>query len=366
MTKPGPAFRGAETEAEGKLVGAAQSGDLSARESLTRAYYRQVVDLCAFIVRDRELAEDLAQETFARALVKLHTFDLNQPFWPWLSTVARNICISYLRKKRRALEIHVGVNDDLERWTDPIRGTDDVIIDLDERDRNASRLRSAFSSLRKRDRRLVLAYLHDEAGYEKLPASEEVSVHAIRNSIWRARRKLRVELTASREESDRWALLPPLLGGCNRWVESMRHRLRRGGEFAASRFLEPSYCAVQNGLSVLLVSVASFGSGGFYQPPIPTVSSAPPISGALAGINPAPEPAPARRSTHGQVGSKDLVHRGTTPGVQPSGKLGPDSSHLGIQVVGPEGEVLYWNQTDLDCHEGGSSLTQNSPVRTVC
>lgn len=79
---------------------AAAEGDRVAVEHLVRATRPEVLRLCAHLV-DRDDAEDLAQETYVRALRSLPGFRGAAPFRLWLLGIARRTCADHLRTRTR-------------------------------------------------------------------------------------------------------------------------------------------------------------------------------------------------------------------------------------------------------------------------
>ncbi len=61
----------------------------------------QLVRLCAVLVGDREVAEDLAQETLLEAWRHRHALRDQTRRTSWLSGIARNVCLRWLRERRR-------------------------------------------------------------------------------------------------------------------------------------------------------------------------------------------------------------------------------------------------------------------------
>ncbi|MFD5266711.1 RNA polymerase sigma factor [Streptomyces sp. NPDC058335] len=105
--------RGAET----KLVSRAQGGDSSAFAALYTTHRDQVFAFLYNRTRDRHLAEDLTQETFARALHKIGNFSWNVSgggFGAWLSVIARNLHLDHCKLSRTRLELSVGEMFDTE------------------------------------------------------------------------------------------------------------------------------------------------------------------------------------------------------------------------------------------------------------
>ena len=67
-----------------------------------------VFGLLFSLLRDRDLAEDLTQETFVVLLKKVDDIDVSQPILPWLLTTARNLAAN--AQRRRKLEQTTGPN----------------------------------------------------------------------------------------------------------------------------------------------------------------------------------------------------------------------------------------------------------------
>lgn len=88
------------TDAE--LVERALSGAPAGEDAyaeLLRRYERPVFTLVLRMVRDRTLAEDLAQDAFVKAFSKLATYDPSRKFSSWLFKVAHNTAIDHLRRR---------------------------------------------------------------------------------------------------------------------------------------------------------------------------------------------------------------------------------------------------------------------------
>ncbi len=85
---------------ERALVDRAKKNDYDAYEELYRMHVGRVVALCTRLCKDREIAEDLAQEAFVLAWRKLDKFRGDSAFGSWLYRIATNTSLSYLRKQK--------------------------------------------------------------------------------------------------------------------------------------------------------------------------------------------------------------------------------------------------------------------------
>src|SRR5439155_3954246 len=68
-------------------------------DRLIEQYQHRLLRCLVFLAGNRELAEDLFQETWIRVLERGHQYDGKHEFSTWLYAVARNLTIDYLRKK---------------------------------------------------------------------------------------------------------------------------------------------------------------------------------------------------------------------------------------------------------------------------
>lgn len=91
-----------EEAGDARLVEHARQGDDDAFGVLVTRYERKLVGVLARLVRDPELARDLAQETFWRVYQRLDRFDTARRFGPWLFRVGVNLALDELRRHRSA------------------------------------------------------------------------------------------------------------------------------------------------------------------------------------------------------------------------------------------------------------------------
>lgn len=88
------------TASDQDLVARALEGHEQAYTELVRRYERSVHSLIYRIVRDREAANDLVQDTFVKAFEALDTFRPESSFSPWIIKIANNTALNYVRRTR--------------------------------------------------------------------------------------------------------------------------------------------------------------------------------------------------------------------------------------------------------------------------
>lgn len=159
-------------------------------EILYKEYYVRVFGLCRRLLNSKPLAEDATQETFMRAFRSFNSYDSNQQFWHWISTIATNHCIDLLRKQNRSPDLFGDEEvefDQLETGGKPIVN---ALIEAED----GSSLTSSITQLQDKYRiPLVLAYFHD-ASYEEIAEQLSISRNHVGVLLLRAKQKLREHL----------------------------------------------------------------------------------------------------------------------------------------------------------------------------
>jgi RNA polymerase sigma factor (sigma-70 family) len=85
-------------------VHAVRAGHAQAYATIVERFQGPLMTLCAAILRDRQAAEELAQDVFVRAYQRLDAFDVRQPMKPWLVTIAYRLARQRWRTQRREAE----------------------------------------------------------------------------------------------------------------------------------------------------------------------------------------------------------------------------------------------------------------------
>ncbi|MCJ8009969.1 sigma-70 family RNA polymerase sigma factor [Lederbergia wuyishanensis] len=98
---------------------------------LYHSYYQDLLRHLFYIIRDRELAEDLVQEVYVKVYKSYDTFEGKSREKTWLFAIARNVAIDYLRKQKGNNEIHL--NDyDVYQLKDNCPIPEEIVLRKDE------------------------------------------------------------------------------------------------------------------------------------------------------------------------------------------------------------------------------------------
>jgi RNA polymerase sigma-70 factor (ECF subfamily) len=184
------------------LVEQAQAGSRPAFEELVRRYDRDVLRLAMNLLKRSEDARDVYQEAFLKVYRNLHRFRFECSFYTWLYRIVTNVCLDHLRRRQArpedqapeaiSLQFEEGGTDFFERQREH-RATLDPERHLLGQEIQ-TRLAAALERLSPRER-VVFEMKHYQglklrAIGDALGTSEET----VKNSLFRATRKLRCEL----------------------------------------------------------------------------------------------------------------------------------------------------------------------------
>lgn len=102
--------------AEGLLIKNLKKGHEDAYRHVIEAYGSKLLRTCYLILKDRDEAEDVVQETFIKVFHKVDTFKENSSLYTWIYTIALNLSRDRVRKKQDilTLEDDWAGNDDVE------------------------------------------------------------------------------------------------------------------------------------------------------------------------------------------------------------------------------------------------------------
>ena len=186
------------------VVRHAVQGRESAYRELIRRYQRPVFSLVYRMVRDRELAEDLTQETFIKVLNAIDSYRPEYKFSSWIFKIANNASIDHLR--RRGLNTlsldgspHAESADAIEATTLQIGdGAENQLDEVASRELG-QQIEGAINQLRPEYRSCIILRHIDGRPYEEIAELLDLPLGTVKTYIHRARNELRILLADSRE-----------------------------------------------------------------------------------------------------------------------------------------------------------------------
>ncbi len=179
-----------------EVVALAKAGKEAAYRELLSRYERPVFSLIYRMVRDRALAEDLAQETFIKVLNALDSYRPEFKFSSWIFKIANNAAIDQLRKReldtlsldgapgaRTAEEVEATALQAVDRTESPL-------AELESRELG-SEIEQAIGRLRPEYRTAILLRHVEGRAYEEIAEVMDLPLGTVKTYIHRARLELR-------------------------------------------------------------------------------------------------------------------------------------------------------------------------------
>ncbi|MCB9663485.1 MAG: sigma-70 family RNA polymerase sigma factor [Alphaproteobacteria bacterium] len=178
------------------LVERVRDGDATAYRGLVEKYQTRVYHVIYGMVRNREDALDLSQETFVKAYRNLHGFRADSRFYTWLYRIAMNVAIDFTRRRARA----------------PVSGLDEAVAARDadgtiaavhhegsprkalERKELHGAILDAVEALPEQQRQIILLREVEGLSYKEIAEVLDVPEGTVMSRLYYARKKLQAEL----------------------------------------------------------------------------------------------------------------------------------------------------------------------------
>lgn len=314
---------------------------------LYRRYAPALVAFCQHRLGNRGDAEDAAHEAILKAHRALPRFREGARLWPWLATIAANVCTDMLRSRER-----LGTQADAIDWQAP-----EVDEDVSRRLR-AGIVESALDELPERFRTPL--FLREFMGwsYEEIAEFSNKSIGSVRTTLMRARRAFQARVEDVARRRGQWPL-PVAVGGAWRRVRATlrqwRESMARAGSDAAGALLraEGVLGGLGSGLQAAAVAMSAAGALLMTAPAGASISAA-----SVASLGPGVAAAPVALASGAAAGSVAVRAPG---GSSPSAPTAAAPTRVAMQPVGaPTDPVLSPNHVTYTNHgeymEGNGSI----------
>jgi len=185
------------------VVALAQQGREAAYRELIRRYERPVFSLVFRMVRDRTMAEDLAQETLIKVLNNIDRYVPEFKFSSWLFKIANNLAIDHLRRRQLPTISMHGAPDAttasrIEATAFDIPSDGESALDELEARELGTAIEKAIASLRPEYRSCIMLRHVEGRSYEEIAATLDLPLGTVKTYIHRARHELRKALEGVR------------------------------------------------------------------------------------------------------------------------------------------------------------------------
>ncbi len=174
-----------------EIIESSKDGDPKAQYQLYRLYAKAMYNICMRMLNNREEAEDLLQESFTDAFMKLGSFRYESSFGAWIKRIVINNCINSIQKKKIEL-----VHREREMEPEPVEDA----VDYAEIEMDVRRIHRALEELP--DGYRVIFSLYALEGYDHTEIAQilGISESTSKSQYLRAKQKIRDILNTNHNE----------------------------------------------------------------------------------------------------------------------------------------------------------------------
>jgi RNA polymerase sigma-70 factor (ECF subfamily) len=167
------------------LIKATRDGDKNAYGRLVLKYQKRVYRFVAALLGRTDTAEDMVQEAFVKGYLALNDFELGRPFYPWISTIARNLALNHIKRDERERPISE-IDDFLYQVPDSSANPLERMIEKE----NDKRLLRAIMALPIQFRSVFILRMFEKMSYEEIARYLNIWVGTVDSRLHRARERL--------------------------------------------------------------------------------------------------------------------------------------------------------------------------------
>ena len=178
-------------EQEAAIIKQVLEGDVNAFEGLVKEYEKNVYNLALRMTGDPEDAADMAQDAFIKAYSSLSSFRGDSKFSVWLFRIVSNLCLDFLRSRKRRPTVSLSVeNDEGEDMEFEIADESQSPETLLEQKLTREAVRCGLDSLPPEQRQILLLREIQGLSYEEIAQVLELESGTVKSRIFRARKRL--------------------------------------------------------------------------------------------------------------------------------------------------------------------------------
>ncbi|MBK6627770.1 MAG: sigma-70 family RNA polymerase sigma factor [Flavobacteriales bacterium] len=182
---------------EEELIAAARQGDQQAYARLMRSYKHMVYTVCMRVLRNREEAEEAAQDSFVKAFRNLGAYQGGARFSTWLYSIAYRTALSALRARRPgAVDLEATPEQALADTTPGAGHVQDLRMMVD----------AALARMPAEDAALMTFYYLQDRSVEEIVTITGLSVSNVKVKLHRARKRM-LDLVEGPWKAEAWTLI---------------------------------------------------------------------------------------------------------------------------------------------------------------
>jgi RNA polymerase sigma-70 factor (ECF subfamily) len=160
-------------------------GDTNAFAELVDNYKDLVFTLALRMIKNREEAEEVSQDTFIKAFKSIDKFKGKSKFSTWIYRVAYNTCLDRLKKIKREYNVVA-----IDEFTEHQVKTLDNALDKMEQDEHQQKIQECLQLLPSDDSFLLTLYYFEELSLEEISKVVNLTANNVKVKLFRSRKRL--------------------------------------------------------------------------------------------------------------------------------------------------------------------------------
>ncbi len=168
-----------------KCIEAILNGDANAYSLLVNRYKDLVFTLALRMMKHREEAEEVAQDSFIKAYRSLEKFKGDSKFSTWMYRVTYNTCLDRLKKNKRKQNTVA-----IDEFTEHKVKTIDNALDKIEKEERQTAIRQCLDQLSSEDNYLLTLYYFDELSLDEIAKIIGLKPNNVKVKLHRSRKRL--------------------------------------------------------------------------------------------------------------------------------------------------------------------------------
>ena len=169
---------------EKEILIKAQKGDLTAFESILSFYEKAIFNYCLRIVKNKDNAEDITQDTFIKVYTHRKSIDPEKNIKTWIFTIATNTAYDFLRNKKRKNETS-------------LEEENETILDLKayySEEGMVSDIEKALSKINIEYKKALLLFYQEGFEYKEIALILGIPINTVKTHISRGKEQLKENL----------------------------------------------------------------------------------------------------------------------------------------------------------------------------
>lgn len=161
---------------DNELIQQYLKGSDDALRNLIERHKRKIFSTIYLLVKNRDLADDLFQDTFIKVINTLRggNYQEEGKFLPWVLRIAHNLVIDYFRKQKRMQMVH---DTDEYSIMDTLRLTDDNVEDKMVQDQILNQVKLLIDELPEDQRDVVIMRHYKDMSFKEIAETTNVSIN---------------------------------------------------------------------------------------------------------------------------------------------------------------------------------------------